>query len=111
MDGVEAIVAVSAETRDGLDRLLEEIHAVLERYVGDVNPENPIVTRARHRHALEVAAAELDQFLQLWRTGAAPASVAAVHIRSAAHQLDELIGSVDVEDVLARVFASFCVGK
>ncbi len=47
----------------------------------------------------------------MWRTPMAPASVAAVHIRSATHALDELIGSVDVDDVLDRVFRSFCVGK
>lgn len=110
-DGLESMVAASAETRVGLDRLLEEIHTVLERYAIDVSAESPIVTRARHRHALELAAGEIDDFLHIWNAGAAPASVAAVHIRTAAFQLDELIGSVDVEDVLDRVFASFCVGK
>jgi tRNA modification GTPase len=38
-------------------------------------------------------------------------SVAAVHLRSAASALETLVGSVDVEDVLARVFSTFCVGK
>jgi tRNA modification GTPase len=111
IDGVEAHVAVSAETRDGLDTLLSEVHEVLERYVGDVHPEQPIVTRTRHRAALDAARAEVDHFLSVWGSGAAPASVAAVHVRSATHHLDELIGSVDVEDVLDRVFRSFCVGK
>lgn len=111
LDGVDAGAAVSAHTRRGLDRLLGEIHSVLERYVGDVHPELPIVVRARHRMALEAARAELDAFLSIWSSHAAPASVAAIHVRSATHQLDELIGSVDVEDVLERVFRSFCVGK
>lgn len=108
---VEACVEVSAVTRSGLERLLIEIYAVLERCVGDLHPEAPVVTRARHQHALEGARGEVDQFLAAWETGAAPASVAAVHVRTATHLLDELIGSVDVEDVLDRVFASFCVGK
>jgi tRNA modification GTPase len=34
-----------------------------------------------------------------------------VHLRSAAHALEELIGAVDVEEVLGRVFSTFCVGK
>ncbi|MBK6487634.1 MAG: tRNA uridine-5-carboxymethylaminomethyl(34) synthesis GTPase MnmE [Gemmatimonadetes bacterium] len=109
--GVEARVAVSARTRVGLDQLLSEIHAVLERSVGDLDAESPIVTRARHRQALEGAAAEIDHFLTVWQSGAAPPSVAAIHIRSATHLLDEMIGSVDIEHVLDRVFASFCVGK
>jgi len=33
------------------------------------------------------------------------------HIRQAALGLDELIGVVDVEDVLDRLFSRFCVGK
>ncbi|MCU0636210.1 MAG: tRNA uridine-5-carboxymethylaminomethyl(34) synthesis GTPase MnmE [Gemmatimonadaceae bacterium] len=111
IDGVEACVAVSAHTRAGLDQLLGEIHAVLERYVGDVHPESPIVVRARHQQALDAAAAEIDAFLAAWESRAAPASVAAIHVRSATHHLDELIGSVDVEEILGRVFASFCVGK
>jgi tRNA modification GTPase len=34
-----------------------------------------------------------------------------VHLRAATHALEALIGAVDVEDVLDRVFSSFCVGK
>ena len=111
LEGVEATVAVSATMREGLDRLLSEVHSVLERYVGDLHPELPVVTRERHRTALRSAQDELDRFLSMWGTRAAPASVAAVHIRSATHALDELIGSVEVDDVLDRVFRSFCVGK
>jgi tRNA U34 5-carboxymethylaminomethyl modifying GTPase MnmE/TrmE len=33
------------------------------------------------------------------------------HVREATTQLDELIGTVDIEAVLDRVFASFCIGK
>jgi tRNA modification GTPase len=33
------------------------------------------------------------------------------HVRQAALALDELIGAVDVEEVLDRVFSRFCVGK
>jgi tRNA U34 5-carboxymethylaminomethyl modifying GTPase MnmE/TrmE len=40
-----------------------------------------------------------------------PATVAAVHLHSARGFLEELVGTVDVEDVLDRVFSSFCVGK
>jgi tRNA modification GTPase len=46
-----------------------------------------------------------------WGGGFVPTTVAAVHVRAAVHALDELIGAVDVDDVLARVFEKFCVGK
>jgi len=111
VDGAVSLVEVSAATREGLDGLLAEVHRVLTRSVGDVDSELPIVTRARHRVALEEARVELDHFLTLWETRRVPVSVAAIHVRSATHALDDLIGSVDVEDVLERVFRTFCVGK
>jgi tRNA modification GTPase len=37
--------------------------------------------------------------------------LAAHHVREATSSLDELLGTVDVEEVLDRVFGSFCVGK
>jgi tRNA modification GTPase len=33
------------------------------------------------------------------------------HVREATLALDELVGAVDVEEVLGKVFAGFCVGK
>jgi tRNA U34 5-carboxymethylaminomethyl modifying GTPase MnmE/TrmE len=37
--------------------------------------------------------------------------VVAVHVRAAIHAFEELTGAVDIDDVLARVFSTFCVGK
>jgi len=70
-----------------------------------------MLTRARHRQALTAALAEIRQFQQAWREEKLPAPVASVHLRTAVYALEELIGAVDVEDVLERVFSSFCVGK
>jgi tRNA modification GTPase len=60
---------------------------------------------------VERASKELADFEQHWSRGDLPTPVAAVHIRSAVDALDELIGAVDTEDVLGRVFATFCIGK
>ncbi len=111
LTGADTTVGVSASHREGLSELLRALHHVLEQHVGAVTPDLPIVTRARHQEALEHALGELREFVSLWERGAAPATVAAVHVRSAVSAMDELIGSVDVEDVLDRVFRSFCVGK
>ena len=75
--------------------------------LGDVEP---VVTRARHRSALERALAELDAFWAA-RTGGVDAAATATHLRAAVLALDDLIGTVTPEDVLDRVFAAFCVGK
>lgn len=104
-------IAVSAETGLGLQDLLEAIDEVLREKHGEIVPELPILTRARHRHALTVACSEIEQFLRAWKEQNLPATIASIHLRTAVSALEELIGTVEVEDVLDRVFSSFCVGK
>jgi len=104
-------IAVSAETGAGLQELLDAINNTLVAQHGEIAPDLPLLTRARHRHALGAACAEIEEFDQAWRERQLPAPVASVHLRTAVYMLEDLIGSVDVEDVLDRVFSSFCVGK
>ena len=94
-----------------MKELLSRIDQELSRRYDSRGADTPVVTRARHRSILEAARDELSAFQQGWESDELPATVAAVHLRSAVHSLEELIGSVDVEDVLDRVFSSFCVGK
>ncbi len=104
-------VCVSAVRGEGLDLLREAIRgAVLER-VGTPDEETPVVTRARHEASLRRAREELAAFRAAWMERALPAPVAATHLRAAVTALEELVGAVDVEDVLERVFRTFCVGK
>ncbi|MGI8618696.1 MAG: tRNA uridine-5-carboxymethylaminomethyl(34) synthesis GTPase MnmE [Gemmatimonadaceae bacterium] len=105
------IVPVSASTGAGLKELLTRIDRELSGRYDSGEIDTPVVTRARHRAILRAAREELNAFREGWLSNDLPATVAAVHLRSAVHSLEELIGSVDVEDVLDRVFNSFCVGK
>jgi tRNA modification GTPase len=102
---------VSAHRRAGLVELLERIELELDATYGSLDPDLPLLTRARHQSALNAAAKELAAFRELRATNSVPASIAAVHLRAAVHELETLVGAVDVEDVLARVFSTFCVGK
>jgi tRNA modification GTPase len=104
-------IPVSAETGAGLQDLLRAINKILDARHGEVVPDLPILTRARHRKALDIARSELEQFRSGWRENKLPVTVIAVHLRTAVHALEELIGAVEIEDVLDRVFSSFCVGK
>lgn len=111
MPGDRNAVPVSASTGVGLRELTARIEDELSRRYDSAGADTPVVTRARHRAILEAARAELNAFRDGWISNDLPATVAAVHLRSAVHSLEELIGAVDVEDVLDRVFSSFCVGK
>lgn len=104
-------VPVSAETGVGLPVLLARIDALLSSSVGPVAHDTPIVTRARHLATLRTAREEMQQFADAWDRDALPAPVIAVHLRAAVAALEELVGVVDTDDVLDRVFGSFCVGK
>jgi tRNA modification GTPase len=105
------VVQVSAHTGEGLPDLLDAINDVIASKYGEAAPDIPMLTKARHGQALATALAEIRQFQQAWREEKLPAPVASIHLRAAVYVLEELIGAVDVEDVLDRVFSSFCVGK
>lgn len=102
---------VSAERGTGLRALLAAIVERLDARHGAFAADTPLVTRARQARALAEAREELAHFAAAWRADALPATVAAVHVRAAVHALESLVGSVDVEDVLDRLFSTFCVGK
>ena len=104
-------IAISAETGTGLSRLLAEIEKSISEKHGEQAIDAPVLTRMRHQRLLDVACSELDHFARVWNEEKVPATVAAVHLRSAVVSLEEMIGAIDVEDVLDRVFSSFCVGK
>lgn len=109
--GAMAVVAVSATTGEGLDTLRGAIREAVTARVATPDDETPIVTRVRHEAGLRRAGEELQAFREAWATGTLPAPVAGTHLRAAITALEELLGAVDVEDVLERVFRTFCVGK
>jgi len=98
---------LSAASGEGFDRLLAE----LAKYAGDFlsGGESALVTRARHRHALEEALAALRRALGAQVAG--KEDLLAEELRIAARALGRLIGRVDVEDILEVIFRDFCIGK
>jgi tRNA modification GTPase len=104
-------LTVSAVTGAGMDTLTRAIVGALDSRVGAAPADAPVLTRARHRSRVALARAELQSFRDAWQSDRIPPVVAAVHLRTATFALEELIGRVDVENVLDEVFARFCVGK
>ena len=101
---------VSAVSGEGLAELRR---SVVERVFADrvtLADLEPALGRARHRTALARAREALGSALEQLG-GAGDAVLTAHHVRQATTALDELVGAVDIEEVLDRVFASFCVGK
>jgi tRNA modification GTPase len=97
-------MAVSARTGEGIPDLLGELRARAETGLGH---GDAAVTRERHRRALERAGEALGRV----RPGRLETELVAEDVRLALRALGEITGRVDVEDVLDRLFATFCIGK
>jgi tRNA modification GTPase len=108
---VSDAVCASAETGEGLADVAEAVAVALSLVRGALQLDAPLVTRERHRFALNAARGELAEFVQVWEARRIPPVIAAVHLREATRILEELVGAVDVEDVLSKLFSTFCVGK
>jgi tRNA modification GTPase len=102
----EDAIPVSVTAAGGLDRLRLRLNRwVTEAMAG---ADFPAVTQLRHREVLTEARAHLARALDGLRHGA---ELAAEDVRLAARALERLTGRVNPDDVLDRVFASFCIGK
>jgi tRNA modification GTPase len=109
--GATSAVAVSAETGAGLASLVTQITTAAVGDEAPVDADAPLLTHERHRYGISRALDEVREFSARRRADDVPAVVAAVHLREAVRSLEDLIGRVDVEDVLDEVFRRFCVGK
>ena len=105
-------IVVSAITGKGLNELVRATTSAIEDRIGGLRLDAPVLTRERHRHGVTLALKEIEEFERA--TGSAeslPMSVAAVHLRAAAEALEDVTGAIGVEDILDRLFGTFCVGK
>jgi tRNA modification GTPase len=90
---------------------VNEITSVVSRGDAAIEHDAPVLTQERHRFAVARALEETSAFRERWMARDVPAPVAAVHLREAVRSLEDLVGAVDVEDILDEVFRRFCVGK
>src|SRR5205814_8624833 len=84
---------VSVVTGEGLADLRRKLAQVAYGRLLALGDVEPVVTRARHREALQRALAEVEAF-QTARQGGVDAAAAATHLRAAVGALDDLIGVV-----------------
>jgi tRNA modification GTPase len=100
-------LSISALTGIGMDVLTAALSAYAKTYFAAT--ESAVITRARHRHALEETVAALDRALA--RDYSTDEELIAEELRAAATTLGRLTGRVDVEDILDVIFRDFCIGK
>lgn len=96
--------SLSARTGEGLAELVAD----LGRFAAAASAgEPPLLSRERDLAALQKASAAVLEAEE--RLGAP--EIAAEALRRAAHALERLLGRMDAEAVLDRLFSAFCIGK
>ncbi len=98
-------LAISVKTGEGVRDLLA---AIVERLQKLDQGEPALLTRERHRAAVADAVAALERATM---ADHGQGELLAEDMRLAVAALERLVGRIDVEDVLDRLFAGFCIGK
>jgi tRNA modification GTPase len=106
-NGINRSFAISAVAGTGMDNLIKALVAFAQAYFAAT--ETTLITRARHRQALQETVAALNRALAQGNHGRE--ELIAEELRSAATMLGRLTGRVDVEDILDVIFREFCIGK
>ena len=105
---VENIVFISAKDHKHLEVLKERM--VDKVISGKVQPEDTIVTNARHYHALKEVAKSLAD-IKNGLDNKLAGDLLALDIRRGLHYLGEITGEITNEDQLDYIFSKFCIGK
>ncbi|WP_275075111.1 tRNA uridine-5-carboxymethylaminomethyl(34) synthesis GTPase MnmE [Providencia rettgeri] len=101
------LIRLSAREEKGIDLLRDH----LKETIGfNSNTEGGFLARSRHLQALNAAAIHLEQgYDQL--VNARSGELLAEELRLAQQELSEITGEFTSDDLLGRIFSSFCIGK
>ncbi|MEA2883761.1 MAG: tRNA modification GTPase [Bradyrhizobium sp.] len=99
--------AISASRGDGLSELVQALVEFAQEYFRSSG--EGLISRERQRTLLCNTAAALQRSMET--TANAGEELVAEELRAAAYALGRLLGRVDVEDILDKIFREFCIGK
>jgi tRNA modification GTPase len=98
------VLVVSARTGQGIEAMVRALEdEVAARFAVT---SAPMLTRARHRAAVEECREALVRF-----DPRAGAELAAEDLRLAARAIGRITGRIEVDDILDVIFHEFCIGK
>jgi tRNA modification GTPase len=102
------VLKISAKTGEGLDRLKR---TMIEPFASHDSTSNGfLVSDARHYDLLVRAGDEIAQSIEQLRHGQSE-EITLIGLHNALRYLGEITGETTTEDVLTRIFSTFCIGK
>ena len=101
------VISVCAKTGEGLDQLAGAVDSIFEN---DIPCDGSILTNARQYDACRRACEAMGNALKGLRLGQTPDAVL-TDIEEAMQTMGEVTGATVREDITARIFERFCVGK
>ncbi|QSX40875.1 tRNA uridine-5-carboxymethylaminomethyl(34) synthesis GTPase MnmE [Shewanella cyperi] len=102
-----AVYRISAKTGLGVDSLKQHLKSLMGY---QSNLEGGFIARRRHLEALAIAAEHLQQGkvqLEVFQAG----ELLAEELRMTQQALSEITGQFTSDDLLGKIFSSFCIGK
>jgi tRNA modification GTPase len=101
----ENCIAVSALTGEGMGRLREEIAPMASR-----EQDSGFITSIRHEQLLRESREALEQARKAAEFGI-PHEMLLLDLYAALRPLDAITGATTADDILNRIFSTFCIGK
>jgi tRNA modification GTPase len=99
-----ARLEISASRGDGVPELVAALIGFAQTFFG--SGEGGLIGRERQRVLLQAAAVSLQRSMKQKAE-----ELIAEDLRAASDSLGRLLGRVDVEDILEKIFREFCIGK
>ncbi|MBA3973926.1 MAG: tRNA uridine-5-carboxymethylaminomethyl(34) synthesis GTPase MnmE [Candidatus Solibacter sp.] len=102
-------VAVSALLGEGIDELRRVILRTVSPH-GSIPPESGLITSLRHERLLRECIEALDHAVLAVESGL-PHELLLLDCYAALRPIDALTGATTADDILNRIFSTFCIGK
>ena len=105
--GYQSDLLISTRNGDGVDRLIDELTS---NYTDYNHEQNTFMARRRHVESLKESLQALlnaDDIFQHSRSG----ELMAEDLRCCQQALNQITGEFSNEDLLGKIFSSFCIGK
>ena len=100
---------MSCLTKKGLKDLRQAVLWRIRAKMPDLT-SGQVVTSARHQQKLDTARKAIKRTAQKLKANESP-EITAFELRQAVESLDEITGRIYNEEILGKIFSSFCIGK